>query len=126
MKKSCIKTTLILFFALVIAIFSLTGCNQTEYPEYSVTDNTEYVELHHNGVDYRPYGVFPDQKYRGKQIGIREGVPKSRICEVKGYDSSEWIIEYLDEFMGGGDMLFKAAGVTEIPEELEQYKEYDY
>jgi hypothetical protein len=129
MKKSYIKTVLTLFLVLVMATWSLAGCksnNQTEYPAYSVTDNTEFIELHHDGIGYRPYGVFLDHKFRGKQIGIREGNPKSKICEVKGYDSSEWIVEYLDEFMGGGDMLFKATGVTEIPAELEQYKQYDY
>ena len=62
----------------------------------------------------------------GEQIGIREGDPESKICEVKGNDSKEWISEYSDMFMGRGDMLFEAIGVTEIPTDLEKYKAYDY
>lgn len=131
MKKPRIKTALTLLLALIAATLSLTGCmpdEQAEYPEYEAVENTELnvMELHYNGIVYRPYGVFLDTRFRGKQIGIREGDPESKICEVKGYDCAEWIVEYLDVFMGGGDMLFKAAGVTEIPAELEQYKQYDY
>lgn len=29
------------------------------------------------------------------------------------------------EFIGGGDMLYKATGITERPAEMEQYKEYE-
>jgi len=97
------------------------------YPEYAVTENKELnvVELNHNGIVFRPYGIVPDNSLRGTQIGVRDGVPESKICEVKGYPSDEWIIEYLDVFMGGGDMLFKATGITDVPAELEQYKEYE-
>lgn len=117
-----------MFLTLGLTALGLAGCkpnSQTEYPAYPVTENNGFIELSHNGVVYRPYGVFSDNSYRGKQIGIREGDPKSKICEVKGHDSSQWIVEYLDEFMGGGDMLYKAVGVTEVPAELEQFKQYD-
>ncbi|HPK17214.1 MAG TPA: hypothetical protein PKW41_14565, partial [Clostridia bacterium] len=94
---------------------------------YALTENKELnvVELNHNGIVFRPYGIVPDNSLRGTQIGVRDGVPESKICEVKGYPSDEWIIEYLDVFMGGGDMLFKATGITDVPAELEQYKEYE-
>ena len=114
-----------------IGLFCLSSCSsnkQIDYPEYSVVENTELgcVELHYENTIYRPYGGFSTNDFRGKQIGIREGVSDSKICEVKGYESDKWIIEYLDVIMGGGDMLFKATSVTEIPNELERYKRYDY
>ena len=120
-------------FSLIIVLFisGLTGCKaeeQSSYPEYGVVDNSELgcVELYYDGVVYRPYGVFNNKDFRGKQIGVREDDPEIKICEVKGYESDEWILDYLDVFMSGGDMLFKAVGVVNIPPVLEQYKEYDY
>ncbi len=101
--------------------------NQTGFPEYAVTDNKELnvIELSRDGIVFRPYGGMPDNTIRGKQIGIRENDPQSKICKVKGYQADEWIIEYLDVFMGGGNMLFKAIDVTEIPAALKQYNVYE-
>ncbi len=120
-------------FVLTMALFCAigsAGCAsvaQETNPEFKVTENKELgvVELNHDGVVYRPYGVIPDKSLRGNQIGIRENDPQSKICEVKGYGSGEWLIEYLDVFMGGGDMLYKAVGITEVPNELERYKQYE-
>jgi uncharacterized lipoprotein YehR (DUF1307 family) len=130
MRKTFLKTALTLFLAIVMMTVSLSGCKsneQAEYPVYSVVENVELgvIELHYNDLIYRPYGIS-DTKLRGKQIGVREADAESKICEAKGYDSKEWIVEYLDVFMGGGDTLYKAVGTTEIPTEIEQYKEYDY
>ena len=121
---------LILLLVAVIAIISTSGCIQddkTEYPLYAVSENDELgcVELIYNGIVFRPYGVFINNSLKGKQIGVREDSPKSKIYEVKGYDSNEWIVEYLEVIMGS-NMVLKAVGVTEIPAELEEYKQYDY
>ena len=103
MKKSVLFVlTMVLFWA-----FVLVGCAsvvQETYPEFMVTENKELgvVELNHDGLIYRPYGVIPDKSRRGNQIGIREDDPQSKLCEVKGYPSGEWLVEYLDVFMGGG------------------------
>ncbi len=114
-------------FALQALVLMFIACASATYPAYTVTENKELnvVELNHAGIVFRPYGVIPDKALRGKQIGIRENDPQSKICEVKGHPSSEWVIEYLDVFMGGGDMLFKASGITDVPSDLEQYKEYE-
>ena len=117
-------------FVCVCLTLGTTGCEPASpeaYPEYAVMENKDLnvIELSYDGVVFRPYGIIPDTSLRGNQIGIREGVPESKICEVKGYPSDEWIIEYLDIFMGGGDMLYKATGTTDIPSVLEQYKEYE-
>lgn len=125
------KIFLIVLTIVTLACFlGVVGCSpvsQTTFPAFTVTENKELnvIELSHDGVIYRPFGVVPDKSLRGKQIGIREDDPQSKICEAKGYSSKEWIIEYLDVFMGGGDMLFKAIGIAEVPAELEQYKEYE-
>jgi len=115
----------------LVFFLSLAACkpaNQKVWPEFSVTENTELgcIEFHRDGDTYRPYGVLKGPKLRGDQIGIRKGEPDCKIYELRGYDAAEWIIDYLDVFMGGGLMLFKAVGVTEIPAELEQYREYDF
>lgn len=117
-------------FVCVFLVFGMAGCKPAspeDYPEYAVTENKDLgaVELNYGGVVFRPYGIVPDTSLRGEQIGVREGVPESKICAVKGCPSDEWIIEYLDVFMGGGDMLYKAAGTSDAPPELERYKEYE-
>ncbi len=98
-----------------------------KYPTIRVVDNEELgcIELIYNDVVYRPFGVLSNDKLKGTQIGIREDSLDSKIYEVKGYEITEWIVDYLEVFMGG-NMLFKAVGVNEIPKELEQYKQYDY
>ena len=124
MKKSFLAW--LLLFALVLLPLSACKTNKA-YPEYTVTDNDALgcVELHCDGITYRPYGVFPTKDFQGDQIGIRQGDPDSKIYQVKGYETSEWIIEYLDVIMGG-HMIFKSTTVTEIPAELKAYQSYDY
>jgi hypothetical protein len=124
-----ISFAIVLCLCILLAT-GLIGCvsnNSTVFPEYKETENLELgcVELSYNGDTYRPYGVFDDDILKGKQIGIREGVHDSKIYEVIGYDSTEWIVEYLEVTMGG-NILFKAVGVTDIPAELESTKQYDY
>jgi len=131
MKKHTSTIIAVTACVLVFAVLYLSGCSQHPqdgYATYEVSENEELgcIELHHDGIIYRPYGGFYNNDFRGQQIGIREGDPESKICEVRGYDSKEWITEYLDVFMGGGDMLYKAVGLTDIPEELGQFKDYDY
>ena len=136
MKKATEFSSLLILFLLFITILCMFGCTaetREEYISYSAVDNEELgcMELHNEGIIYRPYGVFTSNKstksnkFKGKQIGVREDAADLKIHEVKGYDSNEWIVEYLDVLMGG-NMIFKAVGVNEIPEELGQYKQYDY
>lgn len=128
---------LILFFLIVMQL-ALTGCRQsnseTKYPEYLDTVNSELgcVELNYDGVTYRPFGVFVGggvfafDEFIGNQIGIRVtggDDPPTKIYEIKGYNPKEWIVEY-DDILMGGNMILKAVDVTDIPKELEKYKEY--
>lgn len=63
MKKPVLLVlTMVLFWA-----FVLVGCAsvvQETYPEFMVTENEELsvVELNHDGLIYRPYGVIPDSR----------------------------------------------------------------
>ena len=112
-------------------ILCLCGCNQHlqgEYVEYAVSENEELgcVEFKRLDTVFRPYGVIPNSDFRGDQVGKRDDNPDAKICQVNDYPTTEWIIEYDDVLMGGGDMLYKAVGVTDIPDELEQFKQYDY
>jgi hypothetical protein len=115
---------------MIALVSNLTGCtpkNQKTYPDYSETVNEELgcAELTYDGVTYRPFGVLINTKLRGTQIGIRENNPDLKIHEIKGYSSSEWIIEHHTVLMGGIS-IWKAVGVTDIPSELEQHRQYDY
>ena len=126
-KIKSLGATLLVMIALAS---NLTGCtteNQKTYPDFLETVNEELgcAELTYDGVTYRPFGVLTSTKLRGAQIGIREDSSNIKIHEVKGYSSSEWIIEHHTVLMGG-IMILKAAGVTDIPMELEQHKQYDY
>ena len=121
--------TLVLL-VMIVLVSNLTGCtpkNEKTYPDYLETVNKELgcVELTYDGVTFRPFGVLTSTKLRGEQIGIRENNPDTKIHEVKGYSSSEWIIEQ-DNVLMGGIMILKAVGVADIPAELEQHRQYDY
>jgi len=113
--------------AAALSTTSCTDADQTEYPIYQVMVNEELgcVELVHADIVFRPFGVLGSRTLRGKRIGVREDVPDAKIYEIKGYDSGEWIVEYLEVIMGG-NMVFKATGVREVPAELEQFREYDW
>ena len=131
MKKTNMKSLVSMFFACAFMVLSLSACNvhvEGEYVEYATNENETLgcIELSRLDIVYRPYGVIPNNEFRGDQVGLRDDNPDSILCQVKGYSTSEWILEYTDVFMDGGDMLFKAVGVTDIPEELIKFKEYDY
>ena len=66
-----------------------------------------------------------DNKLKGIQIGVRENSINSKIYEITGYSSNEWIVEYLEVLMGT-NMILKAVNVNNIPQELVKFKEYDY
>ena len=125
-----IKALLILVLFMIALVSILTGCSsetQKTYPDFAETVNEDLgcAELTYDGVTYRPFGVLTSTKLRGTQIGIRENNPDMKIHEVKGYTSSEWIIEHHTVLMGGIS-LWKAVAVTDIPAELEQHRQYDY
>ena len=92
---------------------------------YKAVSNEEVgcVELHNEGIVYRPFGVESGSKMCGLEIGI--ATDDSTIYELKGYDSDEWIFSYYETFMGGDSgFIYKAVGV-DIPEELEIYRMYN-
>ena len=118
------------FLLIIIVFLCFISCkaNNKKYPEYSVKVNTELgcIELFYEGITYRPYGIFTSfNKLVAKQIGINDNSPNSKIYELKGYDSREWIVEYLDVLMGTNRLL-KSIDVIEIPKELEKYKVDEY
>jgi len=133
LEKEINKKIIIPFLLIIIAFLRLISCkaNNGKYPEYTVRDNTELgcVELVYKGITYRPYGILTldsgFNKFMAKQIGIKEDNSNYKIYELKGYDSREWIVDYLDVFMGSS-LLFKSIDVIDIPKELERYKAYDF
>lgn len=127
LKKRSITLTLTMLMAITII---MTACNQEPGKPalpFIASNNNELgcVELSRDGIIYRPFGIIGDKSMRGEKIGVHGG-DSSSIFAVKGYDSSEWILESDRGFMPAGDMLSKAVGIQEIPKELEKYKEYDF
>ncbi len=101
---------------LVCIIMSATSC----------TSNYENMETFDNGrclkwgdITYTYYSVLPDYSLIGKQIGITDGDKDGRIYEVKGYDTSEWLIDYYNTEMPIASLM-KADNVTNIPEKFVQ------
>ena len=87
-----------MFSTILVSLFLSCKPNENkEYPEYliSVNNDLNCVELTYNGVTYRPFGVFTDNKLKGNQIGVRENSKNSKIYEITGYSPNEWIVEYL-------------------------------
>jgi len=133
LEKRINKKILISFLVSIIVFLCFISCKtkNIKYPEYKVIDNTGLgcIELVYEDITYRPYGILTldsgFNKFMAKQIGIREDNSNSKIYELKGYDSREWIVDYLDVFMGSS-LLLKSIDVINIPKELERYKAYDY
>ena len=119
---------IIIFSTILTSVFISCKPNKNkEYPKYliSVNNDLNCVELTYNNITYRPFGVFTDNKLKGNQIGVRENSKNSKIYEITGYSTNEWIVEYLEVLMGT-NMILKAVNVNKIPPELEKFKEYDY
>jgi len=119
---------IIIISAIFVSLFlSCKPNDNKEYPVYliSVNNDLNCVELTHNNITYRPFGVLLNNKLKGIQIGVRENSPNSKIYEINGYSSNEWIVEYLEVLMGS-NMILKAVNVKNIPQELETYKQYNF
>ena len=127
------KKTIVLLLSFLLVAGCLSACQQQRHANlplaqmYQARENHELgcTELLYGDIVYRPYGSLPS-RLRGEEIGTREHIPEAIICTVQGYDPNEWIVEYLDVWMGGGDLLWKAVGVADIPQELAQYKDSAY
>lgn len=124
------KKAILLALTIILA-FGLACCSQKAIEPalpFMVSNNDELgcVELLRDGITYRPFGIADGKSLRNEKIGIHEGDSEVVIFSVKGYDSSEWILESDAGFMPASDMLFKAVTVKDIPSELERYKEYNY
>jgi len=121
----------IFLLTLVLIIPTLSSCSsQKEAPAvpYVAQENSELgcMELSYDGKIFRPYGVIGSSSLRDSKIGVSGGEDGEGVYSVKNHDSTQWILAGDDVFMSGGDMLYKEVSVTEIPEDLKQYKQYDY
>ena len=120
--------SIIIVSAILVSLFlSCKPNDNKEYPIYLISENNDLncVELTYNNITYRPFGVLLNNKLKGTQIGVRENSPNSKIYEINGYSSNEWIVEYLEVLMGT-NMIFKEINVNSIPQELVTYKQYDF
>ena len=87
------------FLLIIIFFLCFISCKtkNIKYPKYKVRDNIELgcIELVYEDITYRPYSILTlysrFNKYLSKQIGIREDNYNSKIYELIGYDSREWI-----------------------------------
>lgn len=96
---------------------------------FQVSENADLgcVELLQGGTIYRIFGIIGGRSsLRQSKIGVRSDESQAAIYSVKGFDSTEWLIEADEGFMTVGDILYKSKDVQEIPKELEKYKEYDF
>ena len=116
------KYRIILFLFLVILALSCTVCleNKDLIKGERVSENGKAFILW-SEKRYEYFGPFIPS-LRGKQVGIINNNPKDKIYAVKGYDSEEWLINYIDVIMTTYD-LWKEENVKIIPEEFEKYRQ---
>ena len=95
------KQIIIILSILVTLFLSCKPNYNKEYPIYLISQNNDLncIELTYNNITYRPFGVLHNNKLKGTQIGVRENSPNSKIYEINGYSSNEWIVEYLEVLM---------------------------
>lgn len=110
----------------IMLLYSLTGCgSKIQLPDdpivYQQNSNDKYTYLEYDGKIYVPYCPY-EEKYLGNCIGYYD-IPageyteagRAYVCELKGYLSDEWIIEFLDTNCSEG-MILREVNTTEIPE----------
>jgi hypothetical protein len=124
---SRIGTMAIVMTAVCVA---LSACAQRGEPPphpYTVTVDaaTNSVELSRDGVTYQLFGIVGGSGLCGAAIGFRDDESNSAVYSVKGHEPADWILNNPAEggFMENSFLLFKSAAVTEIPSDLEQYRE---
>ncbi|MDR1101359.1 MAG: hypothetical protein LBL34_03280 [Clostridiales bacterium] len=115
--KKALNYLIVIVFAL-----SLTACG-TPGTLANVTRITEDNGVHYemDGIKYYAFGDNADS-LRGKQIGYIYDDSGISIHEVKGYPTSEWILEQTNSGEMDSSTLYKAENVAEIPAKLEQYR----
>ena len=125
-KEDVVKKT-VSFLLLVVLVFALSACglrkvDTSDLPALEVAVNEELgrVEITYNGIVYRPFGAC-DKALIGDAIGLRSDTDTGIVYTVKGYDADEWIIDMLTTGLMDNPALWKAVGLTDIPEGLKQY-----
>jgi len=90
-----------------------------------MTYDKELDRMMWNGVAYAQYAtihVWAGEKLidvePGKQIGIVEGDISTRLFEIKGYPTDEWLIVYDMDIMNSVYIIYKAENVVDIPPDI--------
>ena len=85
-------------------------------------DGNAGSDLRWGDITYTSYSWYPDPKWIGDLFGYVDGDPFDEVRLVPGQDPSEWVVVRMNILMGW-DSLYKADGVTEIPEEFLQARQ---
>ena len=115
------------FLLLVVLVFALSACGfrkveTSDLPALEVAVNEELgcLEITYNGTVYRPFGAC-DKTLIGEAVSLRSDTDTGIVYTVKDYDADEWIIDMLNTGLMDNPTLWKAVGLTDIPEGLKQY-----
>ena len=129
------KRFLLLLGMVVVSL--LTGCgSKLQLPdnpkEYEQRENSDvgYAYLVHEDKVFVPYCAY-EEKYLGSCIGYYD-IPTTEytdggrvyVCELKGYSSDEWIIDFLDMNCSEG-MIWREVNTVDIPEGLNSEYEWN-
>jgi hypothetical protein len=136
---------LIVSLILIMSLCVLASCNpfkdRRPYPDPLPESLLHFTELGDkerwlslkklDELTFAPFGTLSNEGMKrllGEPIGIvdTEGYEEIILFSVNGYSEKEWLIEVLNVFMSGGYGLLKEDGVTQIPDELKEFEEYDW
>lgn len=109
----------ILLFAAVLLALSLAACGG-KLVDMAASEIDGRWTIQWEGRTYTPFCVV-SKGDRGEQIGYINGDKDDRVSTYKEYPAEDWLVCWLP--MDGGALLYKEAGVTEIPDGL--VREYD-
>lgn len=116
-----IALILLSFVVLVISVLWLRNQHveeasflqgRLEQMQSFVSEEKDQAGIRWEGRDYYMYAVVSKSQV-GEQIGIVDGDTDHRVYELKGYDSQEWIVDFLYSGLMDNYVLMKEEHVTE-------------
>lgn len=108
---------IVLFLFALVCILGLTACSEDGLVDMAASVEEGKFTIHWEGRTYQPFCVVSKTDC-GRQLGYLNGDKNDRVSEYKGQKPEKWLVSWMP--MDGGAILYKEAGVMEIPPGLEQ------
>jgi hypothetical protein len=110
------KKFFVIFCTVLLALAIVSCAGKKDFVNFEELNSG--AVLRRGDTTYTFLGALPEASLTGEQYGIINGEDNHKVFLVNGYSPDEWIVAYLDVIMSVHN-LYKADGVTEIPDELQ-------